>query len=69
MTKGKTTLIQKDLPQRNCLKQLHTHNIPTYDMEKTNCTNKGRDSRLSNKPRSDLCGTEMMPKGSRGTGE
>ena len=44
MTKWKTPLIQKDP-----LKQLQTHNLPTYDVENANCTNKGRDLRFAKK--------------------
>ena len=31
--------------QRNCPKQLQTHNLPTNDVENTNSTNKGKDLR------------------------
>ena len=37
--------------QRNCSKQLQTHNLPTNDVENTNSTNKGKDLLLANKPR------------------
>ena len=46
MTKGKTTLIQKDPSQRYCPKQLQTHNLPTNDVENTNSTNKGKKSTI-----------------------
>ena len=39
MTKGKTTLIQKEPPQ-----QLQTHDVPIDDVENTNGTNQGRCS-------------------------
>ena len=42
MTKGKTTLTQED-PLKKRSKQLQTYNVPIYDVENTNCTNKGRD--------------------------
>ena len=51
MTKGKTTLIQKRPPKRNLLKQLLTHNVPTYDVENTNGKIKERDSFLANELR------------------
>ena len=37
-------------PQRNHPKQLQTHNVPNYDVENTNGTNKERDLPLANKP-------------------
>ena len=36
--------------QRNRPKQLHTHNLPTNDVENINSTNKGRNLLLVNKP-------------------
>ena len=33
----------KNLPQRNRPKQLKAHNVPTYDVENINCSNKGSD--------------------------
>ena len=50
MTKGKTVLIQKDSLKGTTPKQLQTHNVPTYDVENTNSTNKGGDLLLVNKP-------------------
>ena len=47
--------------KRNRPKQLHTHNVPTYDVENINCTNKRRDLLLANKLRIVLWGTEKMP--------
>ena len=38
-------------PQKDRPKQLQTHNVPTYDVENTNGTNKGRDLGLANKLR------------------
>ena len=35
--------------QRNCSKKLQTVNLPTNDVENTNCTNKGKDLLLANK--------------------
>ena len=35
--------------QRNCPKQLQTHNLPTDDAENINSINKGRDLVLANK--------------------
>ena len=42
MTKGETTLIQKDPIKRNRPKQLQTHNLPTDDGENINSTIKGK---------------------------
>ena len=39
MTKGKTTLIQKDQTKRTAPKQLKTKNVPIDDMENTTGTN------------------------------
>ena len=49
MTKGKTTLIQKDPSKGTAPKQLQTYNLPTDDVENINSTNKGRDLLLTNK--------------------
>ena len=38
------------LSQRNRPKQLQTYNVPTYDVEDPNGSNKGRDLRLANEP-------------------
>ena len=46
--------------QRNRPKQLQTHNLPTDDVENINCTNKGRDLLLTNKPRFVFWRTERM---------
>ena len=48
-------------PQRNCPKQLQSHNLPTDDVGNINSTNKGRNSLLANKPRIVPKGTECMP--------
>ena len=61
VTKGKTTLIQKDPAQRNRLKPLMTNNLPTDDVENINSTNKGRDLLLANKLWIVPWGTERMP--------
>ena len=47
--------------QRNCSKQLQTHNLLTNDVENTNSTNKGKDLLLANKPRTVPWRTERMP--------
>ena len=47
--------------QRICSKQLHTHNLPTNDVENTNSRNKGKDLLLANKPRIVPWRTERMP--------
>ena len=47
--------------QRDCSKQLQTHNLPTNDVENTNSTNKGKDQPLTNKPRIVPWRTERMP--------
>ena len=36
--------------QKNCSKQLQTHNLPTNDVENTNSTNKGKDLLFAKKP-------------------
>ena len=41
----------KGLKQRNCPKQLHTHNLPTENVENINSNNKGRDLLIANKER------------------
>ena len=61
MTKGKTTLIQKDPPQRNRPKQLQTHNLPIDDVENIYSTKKGGDLLLANKPRIVPWETKRMP--------
>ena len=60
MTKGKTTLIQKD-PSKGLPKQLKTHNLFTDDVENINSTNKGRDILLANKPWFVPWWTKRMP--------
>ena len=55
---AKDQIDSKRPPQRNCPKQLQSHNVPTYNVENTNCTNKGRDLRLTNKPQIVPRGTE-----------
>ena len=47
-------------PQRKHFKQLQTHNVSTYDVERTNDTNKG-DSLLINKLWMVPRGTGRMP--------
>ena len=47
--------------QRNCSKQLQTHNLPTKDGENTNSSNKGKDLLLANKPQIVPRRTERMP--------
>ena len=47
--------------QRNCSKQLQTHNPPTNDVENINSKNKGKDLLLANKPRIVPWRTERMP--------
>ena len=47
--------------QRNCSKQLQTHNVPTIDVENTNSTNKEKDLLFANKPRFVPWRTERMP--------
>ena len=49
--------------QRNCSKQLQTHNLPTHDVENTNSTNYGGDLLFVNKPRTVSRLTERMPQG------
>ena len=51
----------KKIPVKKPPKNLQTHNVPTYDMENTNGTNKGRDLLLANKPWIVPQGTERMP--------
>ena len=46
--------------QRNRSKQLHTHNLPTDDVESIISTNKERDLLLANKPRIVPWWTERM---------
>ena len=50
----------KEPPQRNRHKQLQTHNVPIYDVENINSTNKGRDLLLVNKLQIVSQGTEKM---------
>ena len=50
ITKGKTTLIQKDHSKRNYPQQLQTDNVFTYDVENPNCTNKRRNILLAGMP-------------------
>ena len=45
--------------QRNCPKQLQTHNLRTDDVENINRTNKGRDLILANKPRNKKDATKV----------
>ena len=47
--------------QRNCSKQLQTHNLPTDDVEHINSTNKRRDLLLASKPCTVPWGAERMP--------
>ena len=44
---------------RNHPKQLQTDNLPTDYVENINCTNKGRDLLLTNKPQIDPWGEEQ----------
>ena len=46
----KDHIYQEGPPQRNDPKQQQTHNVPTYDVENINTTNKGRYLLLVNKP-------------------
>ena len=46
--------------QRNCPKQLQTHNLPTDDVENINSTNKGRYLQLVKKPQIVPWGKERM---------
>ena len=55
--------------QRNCSKQLQTNNLPTYDMENTNSTNKEKDLLLTNILRIVASEQKGCRKGSRGTAE
>ena len=50
----------KRSPWRNRPKQLHSHNMPTDDVENTNGTDKGKDLCLANKPQIVPRGTEKM---------
>ena len=56
----KDHLDPKGPKQRNCPKQLQTHNLPTDDVENIHHTNKGRDLLLANKPWIVLWGAERM---------
>ena len=60
MTKRKDYINQKGPKQRDCSKQLQTHNLPTNDVENTNCTNKVKDLQLANKPQIFPWRTERM---------
>ena len=59
VTKGKTTLIQKD-QAKNRSKQLQTHNRPKDYVENINSSNRGRDILLANKPWAVPLGAERM---------
>ena len=61
ITKGKTTLIQKDPSKGTASKQLHTHKMPTDDVENINSTNKRKYLLLVNKPRIAPRGAKRMP--------
>ena len=50
----------KELKQRKRPKQLQIDNLPTDDVENINCTNKGRDLLLANKPQIVHWRTERM---------
>ena len=56
----KDHLDPKEPKQKNCPKQLQTHNLPTDDVENINSTNKGRDLVLANKPWIVPYGAERM---------
>ena len=56
----KDHIIPKGPKQRNHPKQLHTHKLPTDDVENINSTNNGRDLLLPNKPRMVPWETERM---------
>ena len=55
--------------QRNCAKQLQTHNLPTDDVENINSTNRGRYWLLANQPQIFPEEQKGCRKGSRGTAE
>ena len=55
MTKGKTTLIQKDTQKRYCSKQLQTHYVATDNVDNTKGTN--NNNKLRTVPRR----SERMP--------
>ena len=62
MTKGRTTVFQKDPGNRTLLtKQLQTYKLPSDDVENIINTNKGRNLRLANKAEIVLWGTEKLP--------
>ena len=71
MTKGKTTLIQKDphkgiTPSKKKKKRkLKTHKLPIDDVKNTNGTNQGGDLIFANKPRTIPRRTERMPQGNQ----
>ena len=52
---------------RNRPKQRQTHNVPTYDVENTNCKHKGRDLTLANELRIVLCETKRIQRNWRAT--
>ena len=54
-------------PQRNRLKQLQNHIVPTYDVENTKGTNKGENLRLANKQQIVFREEKGCRKGFRGT--
>ena len=60
MTKGKSTLIEKDLQKRIHAQQPQTHNVPTDDVENNEGTNLGGNIQFANKPRTVPLGTERM---------
>ena len=51
LTKGKSTLIQKEPRKRNHPNQLQANNKFTNDVENSNCTNKGGNSPFAQKQR------------------
>ena len=57
----KDNINPKGPKQRNCSKQLQTHNLPTNDVENTNSTNKGKDLLLAYKPQIVPWQTERVP--------
>ena len=56
-------------PKRNHPKQLQTNNVPTYDVENTNSTNKGRELLLANKSQIFPGEQKGCHKGSKSAGE
>ena len=61
MTKGKTTLIQKDTSKGTVPNNYRPITCLSNDVENINSTNKGRDLLLANKPQIVSWGTERMP--------